>query len=430
MVVAGFLAVPAAGSAQTAAPQTPSAMTAAQGAAEQGTPQEHLRKADAALNDISADAITGNAKTQIAELKKHVNALQTMTASGATSATSSDWSAEAAAADRILSGLLAGTPQTGTPSASTAGEPRPTGTSGTTSPSATAAVSLDQETRANLQKVRENLTAFAAAMGRTASPSSSSPDKTAPSSIPESATSTPEAAASAPSTDRPIANAPDGTPAQAKPQRTSPSETAPTSQASAQSSTAPVEESGSTTAPTAAQAATTGQQPQAESATQPPASAQAPGQQPADNPAGQAPSTTASATASAAPGQADTDAAKQALTAARDTLSQLTQLPAAQQLTGESRTQVSQLISHFNELITTNTDWKASYAKVEADLTSLMGPQTADESPAAAPAAPPGAVGTSGTAAASRDPAIKAKLGEFRTHLNAFEKAAGGADKQ
>lgn len=388
MVVAGFLAVPAAGSAQTAAPQTPSAMTAAQGAAEQGTPQEHLRKADAALNDISADAITGNAKTQIAELKKHVNALQTMTASGATSATSSDWSAEAAAADRILSGLLAGTPQTGTPSASTAGEPRPTGTSGTTSPSATAAVSLDQETRANLQKVRENLTAFAAAMGRTASPSSSSPDKTAP------------------------------------------SETAPTSQASAQSSTAPVEESGSTTAPTAAQAATTGQQPQAESATQPPASAQAPGQQPADNPAGQAPSTTASATASAAPGQADTDAAKQALTAARDTLSQLTQLPAAQQLTGESRTQVSQLISHFNELITTNTDWKASYAKVEADLTSLMGPQTADESPAAAPAATPGAVGTSGTAAASLDPAIKAKLGEFRTHLNAFEKAAGGADKQ
>lgn len=388
MVVAGFLAVPAAGSAQTAAPQTPSAMTAAQGAAEQGTPQEHLPKADAALNDISADAITGNAKTQIAELKKHVNALQTMTASGATSATSSDWSAEAAAADRILSGLLAGTPQTGTPSASTAGEPRPTGTSGTTSPSATAAVSLDQETRANLQKVRENLTAFAAAMGRTASPSSSSPDKTAP------------------------------------------SETAPTSQASAQSSTAPVEESGSTTAPTAAQAATTGQQPQAESATQPPASAQAPGQQPADNPAGQAPSTTASATASAAPGQADTDAAKQALTAARDTLSQLTQLPAAQQLTGESRTQVSQLISHFNELITTNTDWKASYAKVEADLTSLMGPQTADESPAAAPAATPGAVGTSGTAAASLDPAIKAKLGEFRTHLNAFEKAAGGADKQ
>jgi hypothetical protein len=388
MVVAGFLAVPAAGSAQTAAPQTPSAMTAAQGAAEQGTPQEHLRKADAALNDISADAITGNAKTQIAELKKHVNALQTMTASGATSATSSDWSAEAAAADRILSGLLAGTPQTGTPSASTAGEPRPTGTSGTTSPSATAAVSLDQETRANLQKVRENLTAFAAAMGRTASPSSSSPDKTAP------------------------------------------SETAPTSQASAQSSTAPVEESGTTTAPAAAQAATTGQQPQAESATQPPASAQAPGQQPADNPAGQAPSTTASATASAAPGQADTDAAKQALTAARDTLSQLTQLPAAQQLTGESRTQVSQLISHFNELITTNTDWKASYAKVEADLTSLMGPQTADESPAAAPAATPGAVGTSGTAAASLDPAIKAKLGEFRTHLTAFEKAAGGADKQ
>jgi hypothetical protein len=117
------------------------------------------------------------------------------------------------------------------------------------------------------------------------------------------------------------------------------------------------------------------------------------------------------------------------LTAARDTLSQMTQLPAAQQLTGEARTQVSQLIANFNELITTNTDWKASYAKVQADLTSLIGAQTADESPAATTGTA-GAVGTSGTAAGSLDPAVKAKLQEFRTHLNAFEKAAGGADKQ
>jgi len=115
----------------------------------------------------------------------------------------------------------------------------------------------------------------------------------------------------------------------------------------------------------------------------------------------------------------------------------MTQLPAAQQLTGENRTQVSQLISNFNELITTNTEWKASYAKLSANLTALIGAETADASPAAAPAAQPapatgtaGAVGTSGTTAATLDPAVKAKLVEFRTHLKEFERAAGGADNK
>jgi hypothetical protein len=124
----------------------------------------------------------------------------------------------------------------------------------------------------------------------------------------------------------------------------------------------------------------------------------------------------------------------------------MTQLPAAQALTGETRTQVSQLISGFNELITTNSEWKASYAKVEASLNTILGSQGADDSaapspaPATAapsPATPPssttppaagaaGAVGTSGTASGSLDPQIKAKLLEFRTHLKEFEKAAAG----
>jgi len=113
------------------------------------------------------------------------------------------------------------------------------------------------------------------------------------------------------------------------------------------------------------------------------------------------------------------------LTAARESLSQLTQLPAAAQLTGDARTQVSQLISNFNELITTNTEWRASYAKVQANLNALVGDQRADESPAPAPApGAAGAVGTSGTTGV--DPTIKAKLVEFRTHLMDFEKAAGG----
>jgi hypothetical protein len=119
----------------------------------------------------------------------------------------------------------------------------------------------------------------------------------------------------------------------------------------------------------------------------------------------------------------DQDAAKQHLTAARNALSEMTQLPAAQQLTGEARTQVSQLISNFNELITTNADWKASYAKLSANMEALLGPQVSDEARASGTA---GAVGTSGTVAI--DPAIKAKLTEFRGHLEKFEKAAGGAE--
>ena len=124
--------------------------------------------------------------------------------------------------------------------------------------------------------------------------------------------------------------------------------------------------------------------------------------------------------------QVDADTVKRHLTAARDTLSQLTQLPAAAQLTGDARTQVSQLISNFNELITTNVDWRAAYSKLQANLTALVGDQRTDESPAPRPALP-AAVGTSGTV--TLDPAIRAKLIEFRSHLADFEKAAGGSGR-
>jgi hypothetical protein len=120
----------------------------------------------------------------------------------------------------------------------------------------------------------------------------------------------------------------------------------------------------------------------------------------------------------------DADTVKRHLTAARDTLSQLTQLPAAAQLTGDARTQVSQLISNFNELITTNVDWRSAYTKLQGNLTALVGDQRADESPTPA-AGTAGAVGTSGAVAV--DPAIRAKLVEFRSHLMEFEKAAGSS---
>jgi hypothetical protein len=104
---------------------------------------------------------------------------------------------------------------------------------------------------------------------------------------------------------------------------------------------------------------------------------------------------------------------------ARNALSELTQLPAASQLTGEARTQVQQLISNFNELITTNVNWRASYAKVEGTLGMLLAPE-----PPPAASGTAGAVGTSGTTPAI-DPAVRAKLVQFREHLKQFEAIAG-----
>src|SRR5262249_2866818 len=86
------------------------------------------------------------------------------------------------------------------------------------------------------------------------------------------------------------------------------------------------------------------------------------------------------------------------------------------------------LITNFNELITTSADWRASYAKVDASVMTLLGASAADEPPTAPPttAAPtgtPGAVGTAGNN--GLDPTIRAKLVEFRAHLKDFGKAAG-----
>lgn len=123
------------------------------------------------------------------------------------------------------------------------------------------------------------------------------------------------------------------------------------------------------------------------------------------------------------PASGDPQAARQRLTDARNTLSEMTQLPAASQLTGDARTQVSQLISNFNELISAENNWKASYDKVSANLATLLGPENVP--PAAPPTGTPGAVGTAGTI--ELDPAVREKLVELRLQLKEFEKAAGGA---
>ena len=130
----------------------------------------------------------------------------------------------------------------------------------------------------------------------------------------------------------------------------------------------------------------------------------------------------------------NTEEAHKQLVAARDTLSQLTQLPAAAQLNGEARTQVAQLITNFNELIANPPDWHVSYQKVAGNLNTLIGPDNTDaEAQGGAPTtatgatAAPGTVGTSGAASVELDPSIRAKLVEFRRNLAQFEKSAGGS---
>ena len=434
LVVAGFLVVSGTGFAQTpAAPTAPATTT--QDKAEQGTPQEHLERADAALKSISPTAASGKAKSQIAELKKRVNALQKLTASNPSGAAAaptgaktekadakgaSKWAAEAAAADKILGELLADTSATGAASATTPTGSNPTGTTGTSPSKATAAVTLDEETKAKLTTARASLTAFATAMSGSAPP--------------PPATTSPSAQPAAASTASPAAATPTAEPATPA----SPTTPPPTQPATPPAAPAP-----------APQPTTRGRRHNLRRLLRRPRPAAQPPTQPAQpaepaTPAQPVASTTQAPTdPAAAQPKPDADGAKRALTAARDSLGEVTKLPAAQQLSGEPRTQLTQLIANFNELITTNTEWKASYAKVDANLTALMGAQTADESttaPAAATAgatstagaatSAAGAVGTSGTTTNTLDPGVKAKLAEFRAHLKEFEKAANGSGQK
>ena len=369
IAAAALLAMPVGSWAQQTSPA--SSQTTSRPAGAQSSANEDLRKAEAALNDIPAASLTGTAKGRVAELKRHITALQRTSSAGTSapaSAGKTSASTELAAADRILTELLGGEGTTGAP------EPGAAGTSGKTTPKA--APGLDPAATGKLEEVRTHLTAFAASMGGgTPSPSADDPSAGA-SAAAAAAAASPSTPSASPSTPSPAPSASSTTTSPSPAATPTPSEPSP---ASTPAQTPPA---------------------QTQAAQQPPAGAQS----------------------------VDTDAVKQHLTAARESLSQMTQLPAAAQLAGDARTQVSQLISNFNELISTNTDWRASYAKVQANLNTLVGEQRADESPA--PAATPapgagGAVGTSGTTAI--DPAIKAKLVEFRTHLMEFEKAAGGA---
>jgi hypothetical protein len=377
LAVAALLGLPAASRAQSeqppAAPATqPTPTTSVSPSAAQQSPstpaQDHLRQAKSALEGIDQAAISGRARTQIAELKQHLVALEresapaTASTARSTSAAggNASWATEVAAIDRTLTGLMGATSATGAPDPGP-----PTGTSGGSKAEAT--VALDDATRSKLMEVRTHITKYAAAMSGTQA--SATPSET------------PSAAA-----------APSAAPTSAAPRSAAPPSAAPPS--APPPSAAPTEPTPQSVPPGAA----------------PPPSAES---QP----------------------KPDQSAARQHLTEARDTLAQLAQLPAAGQLAGDSRAQVSQLITNFNELITAQSDWRSAYGKVTANLTALIGPDTGEAEPTAAVAPtagntpPAGAVGTSGSAL-NLDPSIKAKLVELRSKLNAFEKAAGGDVKK
>jgi hypothetical protein len=284
-----------------------------------------------------------------------------------------NWGTEVAAIDKIITELIG--PETGSASPSTAA---PTGTSGKTT-------EIDETTKDKLRDVRRHVTALAGSM----SGPGSSPAPEA-----SSAAASPDTMGAAPS------------PSSASTQSQSPSP-----------STAQQAEAPPNPEPTATPQSTS------------PQSTTQPAEQPSPS--------------SQQPTQVDAAAAKQHLSEARESLSQIAGMPEASRLQGEARNQVSQLISNFNELITTQADWKSAYAKVEATLNTLLAPQATEPStppasptPSAEPNTPTGTTGTAGApgspAAAAGggtqlDPAIRAKLEEFRTHMKEFEKAAGGA---
>src|SRR5262249_49569292 len=120
----------------------------------------------------------------------------------------------------------------------------------------------------------------------------------------------------------------------------------------------PIAASAQTSTSSPSQSQTASQQPPTQPPTQPPPQPRTqppPTTQPPTQPPTTPPPTNPQPEAQ--PGQPDQTAARAHLMAAREALSQLAAMPEAAKLQGDSRTQVSQLISNFNELITTKTDW-------------------------------------------------------------------------
>jgi hypothetical protein len=126
-------------------------------------------------------------------------------------------------------------------------------------------------------------------------------------------------------------------------------------------------------------------------------------------------------------GQDTREAALQQLTAARDALAAITQMPAASQLQGEARTAVNALITNFNALIASKEDWRSPYRQVQQTLATLLGPDpNAPQVPMTGSSDATATTGTSGTSGITLPADIKAKLTEIRTDLDRFGTLASG----
>ncbi|HEX5475041.1 MAG TPA: hypothetical protein VFX12_10305 [Vicinamibacterales bacterium] len=384
LAAAALIGLPAAGWAQTPSgspaqqTQTPQTQTASPTGEQStaSTPAEHVRKAKDALDSIPKSSIPSADRAKFSQLRTHLNNLERDVAAasanpaGTTGSTAKPEATDTSTEVSKIDSILTDLigPEGSAPTEAGA-------TASSRSP-------LDETAQAKLKEIRTEISALALSSGGTG----------AEASAPSAAAASSAAAAASPATATPASPAgSEPTPASAEPN--------PTSAMQNPASQNPAE-----------------QNPAAQNPTQNPA---------AQNPSQQNPP-------SATPQTPDQSAARQHLSDARDALSQLTQMPEASRLSGEARTQVSQLISNFNELITTQSDWHAAYAKVEGNLNTLLGPEGSDES-ATAPTSPaqssaPGSVGTTGTTPNTQiDPAIRAKLVQVRSDLKQFEQAAGGA---
>jgi len=280
-----LLTVPAAGGAQTtegrspatgavSAPTTGDRQTSGTESggetATPASPQEHLRRAGAALNDIPAASLTGTTQAQVAEMRRHISTLEASAAGGA----SQSHTEQVAEIDRILTELLGAQSTTGA-------APRPAGVAGAVGTSGGA--TLDDTARMKLQEVRRHVTAYVGAKSSTDAGATPSADAAA--SSPTSASAPPSAgSATADTSPRDPTPSPTGTSPTATPQTAAP----------AQPATAGTSE----TATGHTGAADVRQQPE---------------------------------------GDPNAEGVKRHLTAARDALSQIAQLPSAAQLTGDTR---------------------------------------------------------------------------------------------
>lgn len=366
IAAAALLALPLAGHAQTEQTTSPPQSSAPQssegsdsGTKQRRLAQEHLRKADAALSGLPAASLPGDAQASVAELKRRISTLQ-----------QSDAAARDAAVEQAPVALGA------------------------------SSAAPDDRRRTALAAIERTLTELLGAEGATgaaAAPggaavgttdTAAAPmDDAARTTLQQVRTHITAYAAAMGSVDRAHETA--GAPSPSS----SSSSSSPPSAASATASTSPTDP---TPTPT--------------------------GTSPTDMPQTPAPSDEATDRRQGTSTGVREESVRRHLTAARNTLSQVTQLPAAAQLSGDTRTQVSQVITSFNGLITANTAWRGSLDKVKSALERLL-----SEEPGAAGARAETAEPVGTTGATPLDPQIREKLIEFRTHLEAFEKAASSA---